>query len=145
MRARRRRPHERIAAAAAAGAPGVQSQHPAVRGNGQALAVLCGSSLGTARELAEQIHAGALAAGFHATLRDLDDAVGALPAEGLAVIVAATYNGRAPDSARRFEAMLDSAAVDNYRAENLRFAVLGCGNSQWATYQAFPKRLHDCF
>lgn len=145
LRARRRRPHERIAAAAAAGAASVQSQRPAVRGNGQALAVLCGSSLGTARELAEQIHAGALAAGFHATLRDLDDAIGALPAEGLAVIVAATYNGRAPDSARRFEAMLDGAAVDNYRAGDLRFAVLGCGNSQWATYQAFPKRLHDFF
>lgn len=144
LRARRRRPHERIAAAAAS-APGVQAELPRVSGNGQPLAVLCGSSLGTARELAEQVHAGALAAGFDATLRDLDQALGALPGEGLAVIVAATYNGRAPDSARRFEAMLDSGEHGSYRAGNLRYAVLGCGNSQWATYQAFPKRLDAFF
>ncbi|GAB7544813.1 cytochrome P450 [Cupriavidus sp. 8B] len=145
LRARRRRAHERIVAAAAADAASVQSQPPAVRGNGQPLAVLCGCSLGTARELAEQIHAGALAAGFAATLRDLDEVVGALPTDGLAVIVAATYNGRAPDSARRFEAMLDGSNAAGYRAESLRFALLGCGNSQWATYQAFPKRLHEFF
>ncbi|WP_020200399.1 bifunctional cytochrome P450/NADPH--P450 reductase [Cupriavidus sp. WS] len=146
LRARRRRPHERIAAAQA-GAAAAQPARPAVHGGGLPLAVLCGSSLGTARELAEQIHAGALQAGFAATLRDLDAAVDTLPTDGLAVIVAATYNGRAPDSARRFEAMLDAQAQApaGYRAPGLRFAVLGCGNSQWATYQAFPKRVQAFF
>ncbi|WP_454723690.1 MULTISPECIES: bifunctional cytochrome P450/NADPH--P450 reductase [Cupriavidus] len=152
LRARRRRPHERIAVAGggAAAAPATSAAlaaQAAMHGGGQPLAVLCGSSLGTARELAEQIHAGALQAGFAATLRDLDEAVDALPAEGLAVIVAATYNGRAPDSARRFEAMLDAQAQapSAYRAPGLRFAVLGCGNSQWATYQAFPRRVQAFF
>lgn len=144
LRARRRRPHERIAAqpVAAEATPAAQAE---VRGHGQALTVLCASSLGTARELAEQIHAGAVGAGFAAKLQDLDDVVGALPASGIVVIVAATYNGRAPDSGRRFEAMLDAHAAAGYRADGLRLALLGCGNSQWATYQAFPRRVFDFF
>lgn len=143
LRARRRRPHERLTTGAGALSTAAKTAAPAVQGRGQPLAVLCASSLGTARELAEQIHAGALAAGFDATLRDLDDVADAPPSVGLAVIVAATYNGRAPDSGRRFEAMLDSGA--NHRAPGLRFALLGCGNSQWATYQAFPRRVFAFF
>nr|WP_315593002.1 cytochrome P450 [uncultured Cupriavidus sp.] len=144
LRARRRRAHERIAASAPAQTVSdtVQAE---VRGNGQAMTVLCASSLGTARELAEQIHGGAVAAGFDATLADLDDVVDALPTTGLVVAVAATYNGRAPDSGRRFEAMLDAGATPGYRADGLRLALLGCGNSQWATYQAFPRRIFEFF
>lgn len=148
LRARQRRPHERIVTqAVAATAPGTEAEmaQAEVRGNGQALTVLCASSLGTARELAEQIHGGAVAAGFEATLADLDDMVDALPTSGLLVVVAATYNGRAPDSGRRFEAMLDAGAASGYRADGLRLALLGCGNSQWATYQAFPRRVFDFF
>lgn len=144
LRARRRRPHERIAASAPTQATGDTAQAD-VRGNGQAMTVLCASSLGTARELAEQIHGGAVAAGFDATLADLDDTVNALPTSGLVVVVAATYNGRAPDSGRRFEAMLDGGGPSEYRVDNLRLALLGCGNSQWATYQAFPRRVFDFF
>ncbi|KAI3594175.1 NADPH-cytochrome P450 reductase [Cupriavidus sp. U2] len=144
LRARRRRPHERIAVQAAAEVVADAAQAD-VRGNGQAMTVLCASSLGTARELAEQIHGGALAAGFEATLADLDDVAHALPTSGLLVVVAATYNGRAPDSGRRFEAMLDAGGASGYRAEGLRLALLGCGNSQWATYQAFPRRVFDFF
>lgn len=144
LRARRRRPHERIAAPAAT--PAVTDAVQAdVRGHGQPMTVLCASSLGTARELAEQIHGGAVAAGFDATLADLDDVADALPTSGLLVVVAATYNGHAPDSGRRFEAMLDAGGADGYRADGLRLALLGCGNSQWATYQAFPRRVFDVF
>ncbi|WP_066736765.1 bifunctional cytochrome P450/NADPH--P450 reductase [Cupriavidus sp. D384] len=144
LRARRRRPHERIAVPAVSEVVAGAAQAD-VRGNGQSMTVLCASSLGTARELAEQIHGGAVAAGFDATLADLDDVVDALPTSGLLVVVAATYNGRAPDSGRRFEAMLDAGSASGYRAEGLRLALLGCGNSQWATYQAFPRRVFDFF
>jgi len=148
LRARRRRPHERLVTHAAAQAVGGTAQAD-IRGNGQTMTVLCASSLGTARELAEQIHAGAVAAGFDASLADLDDTVAALPRSGLLIIVAATYNGRAPDSGRRFEAMLDAGDAAGYRADELRdglrIAMLGCGNSQWVTYQAFPRRVFDFF
>ncbi|CAG9174810.1 bifunctional cytochrome P450/NADPH--P450 reductase [Cupriavidus pampae] len=149
LRARRRRAHERIVTAGAAQADTAGSMPVQVRGNGQSLTVLCASSLGTARELAEQIHAGALASGFDATLRNLDEVVGDLPQQGIAIVVAATYNGRAPDSGRRFEAMLDADAAAAYVADSgakgLRLAMLGCGNSQWSTYQAFPRRVFDFF
>jgi len=144
LRARRRRPHERLVTQAAAPAA-LDSAQAEVRGHGQAMTVLCASSLGTARELAEQIHAGAVAAGFDARLADLDDSIDALPTSGLLVVVAATYNGRAPDSGRKFEAMLDAGGAQGYRADGLRLALLGCGNSQWATYQAFPRRVFDFF
>lgn len=144
LRARRRRPHERLASQAVTETV-TDAAQAEVRGNGQAMTVLCASSLGTARELAEQIHGGAVAAGFDATLADLDDVADALPTTGLLVVVAATYNGRAPDSGRRFEAMLDAGSADAYRADGLRLALLGCGNSQWATYQAFPRRVFDFF
>jgi cytochrome P450/NADPH-cytochrome P450 reductase len=78
LRARRRRPHERLVTRQASQAVADAAQTD-VRGHGQAMTVLCASSLGTARELAEQIHAGAIAAGFDAKLADLDDAVGACP------------------------------------------------------------------
>ncbi|WP_342052366.1 MULTISPECIES: bifunctional cytochrome P450/NADPH--P450 reductase [unclassified Cupriavidus] len=149
LRARRRRAHERLVASGTTRAESTAAAPAQVRGNGQSLTVLCASSLGTARELAEQIHAGAVASGFDATLRDLDAAVGDLPGAGIAVVVAATYNGRAPDSGRRFEAMLDADEAAGYLAEagakGLRLALLGCGNSQWATYQAFPRRVFDFF
>lgn len=144
LRARRRRPHERLVTQAAAPAA-LDSAQAEVRGHGQAMTVLCASSLGTARELAEQIHAGAVGAGFDARLADLDDSIDALPTSGLLVVVAATYNGRAPDSGRKFEAMLDAGGAQGYRADGLRLALLGCGNSQWATYQAFPRRVFDFF
>ena len=144
LRARRRRPNERLVTHSAPQTVADTAQAD-VRGHGQAMSVLCASSLGTARELAEQIHAGAVAAGFDAKLADLDDTVGALPTSGLAIVVAATYNGRAPDSGRKFEAMLDAGDAGGYRAEGLRLALLGCGNSQWATYQAFPRRVFDFF
>lgn len=144
LRARRRRPHERRVTQAAAPAA-LDSAQAEVRGHGQAMTVLCASSLGTARELAEQIHAGAVGAGFDARLADLDDSIDALPTSGLLVVVAATYNGRAPDSGRKFEAMLDAGGAQGYRADGLRLALLGCGNSQWATYQAFPRRVFDFF
>ncbi|MGE6494391.1 bifunctional cytochrome P450/NADPH--P450 reductase [Cupriavidus metallidurans] len=144
LRVRRRRPHERLVTRQASQAVADAAQTD-VRGHGQAMTVLCASSLGTARELAEQIHAGAIAAGFDAKLADLDDAVGALPTSGLVVVVAATYNGRAPDSGRKFEAMLDADDASGYRANGMGLALLGCGNSQWATYQAFPRRVFDFF
>jgi len=144
LRARRRRPHERMVTSHAVSVVADTAQAE-VRGNGQAMTVLCASSLGTARELAEQIHGGAIAAGFASTLADLDDVVDALPTAGLVVVVAATYNGRAPDSGRKFEAMLDAGGVTSYRAQDIRLAMLGCGNSQWATYQAFPRRVFEFF
>jgi len=105
--------------------------------------VLFGSSVGTCQEVAVQVAELARRAGFEPQLLGLDEGMQPWPTEGWLVIVTATYNGRAPDNARRLEALLDAGAGADWRAPALRYAVLGCGNSQWPAYQAFPKRVAD--
>ncbi|WP_374943210.1 bifunctional cytochrome P450/NADPH--P450 reductase [Sphingomonas sp.] len=141
MRVRLRQPHERIAAA-----PAEVSQNTAVAsvvGTGQAFAVLYGSSLGTARDIAEEIAERARVDGFDVVTRSMDDSLkgGARPQDKVVVIVTATYNGRAPDTAIEVERALDAGAFDDADWSGARYAVLGIGNSQWPNYQHFPKRI----
>jgi cytochrome P450/NADPH-cytochrome P450 reductase len=60
------------------------------------------------------------------------------------LFVTSTYNGEPPDNALRFAKWLPAAAAaaggaGEAAAQGLPYAVLGVGNSQWATYQAFPR------
>ena len=142
MRIRLRQPHDRIAAA-----PIAEPQPPttvaSVAGTGQAFAVLYGSSLGTARDIAEEIAERARVDGFDVVVRSLDESLkgGATPQDKVVVIVTATYNGRAPDTAVEVERALDAGAFEGADWSGARYAVLGVGNSQWPNYQVFPKRI----
>lgn len=142
VRVRARQPHERIAPAAPvelkAAAPVV-----AVSGGGQRLVVLYGTSLGTARDIAEEIAERARLDGFDTVVRAMDEsfALGLEAEDRVLVCVTATYNGRAPDSAVQVENALDAGFFDGKSWPEARFAVLGVGNSQWPNYQAFPKRI----
>lgn len=142
MRVRLRLPHERLSVGSAA--PVVEDAPvAAVSGTGQKFAVLYGSSLGTARDIAEEIAARANLDGFDTVVRSPDDSFkgGAVPEDKVIVIVTATYNGRAPDSAIEVERALDAGAFENADWSGARVAVLGIGNSQWPNYQVFPKRV----
>jgi cytochrome P450/NADPH-cytochrome P450 reductase len=141
MRIRLRAPHERIAAAAVATLD--DTAVTSVAGTGQAFAVLYGSSLGTARDIAEEIAERARVDGFDVVVRSMDDSFkgGAAPRDKVVVIVTATYNGRAPDTAIAVERALDAGMFDDADWSGARFAVLGVGNSQWPNYQHFPKRI----
>ncbi len=150
IRARRRRPHERLGAAAstqtetAAQQPTTELPVISGAGVGVALAVLHGSSMGTCEDLANTVAERGEAAGFSTTLRSLDDALDDLPTSGFIVVVTSTYNGAAPDNACRFDAAISEGRFSGELAgklANVEFSLLGCGNTQWATYQAFPKRL----
>jgi cytochrome P450/NADPH-cytochrome P450 reductase len=143
LRARLRTERERLVAPAAPHADVAVSAnaHAELASDGEPMTVLYGGSLGTCQDIAEQIAATASRAGFAATLAPLDTIADALPQDGTLVIVAATYNGRAPDSARTLEARLDAQGGAPRRAPGVRYAVLGCGNSQWPAYQGFPKRV----
>ncbi|CAA9519071.1 MAG: NADPH-cytochrome P450 reductase [uncultured Sphingomonadaceae bacterium] len=141
VRARRRRPEERLAVAAPEPAATAPVAVGGVAGAGQRLTVLHGTSLGTARDVAEQAAARAMRDGFDTVAMSLDDAFDAPPADGVLVIVTATYNGRAPDSAVRLERAIAEGRLAEVRWPEMRFAVLGIGNSQWPNYQAFPKLL----
>lgn len=114
-------------------------------GAGRRLSVIWGSSLGTARDIAEEIAERAEADGFEVRVRSMDEALGTIPEERVVVAVTATYNGKAPDSAVKAEAALESGMFDDARWPTTKFAVLGVGSSNWPNYQAFPRRVDAAF
>ena len=105
--------------------------------------VLYGSNLGTAEELATRMADLAEVNGFRTTLGPLDDYVGKLPEEGGVLIICASYNGAAPDNATQFVKWLGGDLPKNAFAK-VRYAVFGCGNSDWAaTYQSIPRFIDE--
>jgi cytochrome P450/NADPH-cytochrome P450 reductase len=142
MRVRLRAPHERLSVAPVE-ERAEEAPVASVSGTGQRFAVLYGSSLGTARDIAEEIAERANLDGFETIVRSMDESFkgGAAPEDKVIVIVTATYNGRAPDTALAVEKALDGGAFEGADWIGARFAVLGIGNSQWPNYQIFPKRI----
>lgn len=127
-------------AAAAAKAPRAPVTRPS---HNTPMLVLYGSNLGTAEELATRMADLAEVNGFKTTLSSLDDHVGKLPVEGGVLIICASYNGAAPDNATQFVKWLDSGLPKDAFA-GVRYAVFGCGNSDWAaTYQSVPRAIDE--
>jgi cytochrome P450 / NADPH-cytochrome P450 reductase len=108
-------------------------------GHNTPLLVLYGSNLGTAEELATRVADLAEVNGFATRLAPLDDYVGKLPEQGGVLIFCASYNGAAPDNATQFVKWLGGDLPKDAFAK-VRYAVFGCGNSDWAaTYQWIPR------
>lgn len=145
MRVRTRQPTERIAAAESQETVGIEAPIASVSGTGQRLAVLYGTSLGTARDVAEEIAERASLDGFDTVVRSMDEsfARGLEAEDRVLVVVTATYNGRAPDSAVAVEKAIESGFFADKQWPEARFAVLGLGNSQWPNFQAFPKLIDE--
>ena len=110
MRVRLRGSHERLQLGETASADDAV-EVGAVAGSGQRFVLLYGSTLGTARDVAEEIAERARTDGFDVVVRSLDEGFSgdATPADKVIVIVTATYNGRAPDSAVEVERALRGA------------------------------------
>ncbi|WP_331743442.1 cytochrome P450 (plasmid) [Streptomyces sp. NBC_01136] len=140
---RRRQEHQRTVFGAADPQAGDTQAQTAVSGVGVNLTVAYASSLGSCEDLARTIADRGERSGFGTTLTSLDELGDNLPTEGLLVVVAASYNGKAPDNAQRFDDLL-AAGLPEGSLSNVRYALLGAGNTQWvATYQAFPKRIEE--
>lgn len=104
------------------------------------LVVLYGSNTGSSEAFAQRIANEAARHGFAAMAAPMDDYAGKLPQNGALLVVTASYEGQPPDNARKFIADVES--LDPEALSDLKFAVFGCGNRQWArTYQAIPKRV----
>jgi cytochrome P450/NADPH-cytochrome P450 reductase len=115
------------------------SETAEVQASGVRLRVAYGSNLGTSEDLAQQLADRARRSGFDVTVQTLDELAAGLPTEGLLAVVTSSYNGKAPDNAQAFDDLdIPAGALDS-----VRFAVLGNGNTQWATYQAYPRRVFD--
>ncbi len=114
-------------------APTTAPQH------GTPMRVWYGSNFGTAEDIARKLAGDAQGYGFSAHVAELDDFAGQLPDEGYLLIVCATYNGTAPDNARKFLQWLEGS---DEPLTDVRFSVFGCGNSDWsATFQEVPRRI----
>ena len=142
MRVRLRQPHERLQLGTVQPVAAAE-EVGSVAGTGQKFAVIYGSSLGTARDIAEEIAERARVDGFDVAVRSMDDSFkgGAMPEDKVIVVVTATYNGRAPDTAVEVERAMDAGLFEDADWSGAKFAVLGVGNSQWPNFQVFPKRV----
>jgi cytochrome P450 / NADPH-cytochrome P450 reductase len=144
IKVRPRTQKDRGAFAGPVAAAAASSATPAPRartrpGHNTPLLVLYGSNLGTAEELATRVADLAEVNGFATKLAPLDDFVGKLPEQGGVLIFCASYNGAAPDNATQFVKWLGSDLPKDAFAK-VRYAVFGCGNSDWAaTYQWIPR------
>jgi len=131
------------AAAAVAASNTAAPQARTRPGHNTPLLVLYGSNLGTAEELATRVADLAEVNGFATKLAPLDDFVGKLPEQGGVLIFCASYNGVAPDNGTQFVKWLDSDLPKDAFAK-VRYAVFGCGNSDWAaTYQSVPRGIDE--
>jgi cytochrome P450/NADPH-cytochrome P450 reductase len=105
--------------------------------------VLYGSNLGTAEELATRVADLAEVNGFATKLAPLDDFVGKLPEQGGVLIFCASYNGAPPDNATQFVKWL-GGDLPKDAFSKVRYALFGCGNSDWAaTYQSIPRMIDE--
>ncbi|MFD0899769.1 bifunctional cytochrome P450/NADPH--P450 reductase [Actinomadura sediminis] len=138
VRVRERRPHERATAAEPVTAETSTEERVEPVAAGTPLTVAYGSNLGTCAAIAERLAERAGRSGCAVTLATLDELAADPPREGALVVVAASYNGHAPDNARLFDARAELPSL-----EGVRLALLGCGDTQWPTYQAFPRRAFD--
>src|ERR1700710_142241 len=131
------------AAVAAAASNAAAPQARTRPGHNTPLLVLYGSNLGTAEELATRVADLAEVNGFATTLAPLDDYAGKLPEQGGVLIFCASYNGVAPDNATQFVKWL-SGDLPKDALTKVRYAVFGCGNSDWAaTYQSIPRIIDE--
>ncbi len=108
------------------------------------LLVLYGSNTGSSEMFARRIGADAARQGYVGKVASLDEHTAGLDPATPVIVVTASYEGQAPDNAKKFLSWIESR--DAGALEGVRFAVFGCGNRQWArTYQFVPKRIDAAF
>jgi len=80
--------------------------------------------------------------GFTSSLKPLDNAVtDGLDPDRVHVIVASTYNGQPPDNAKKFAKFMKTLTPGSL--EGVKVAILGVGNSNWKSFQAFPALMEE--
>ena len=101
------------------------------------MTVFYGSNAGTCEGLANSLASAAASHGYDAKIYPLDDAVGNFPLDQPLVIISASYEGQPPDNAAQFVSWLTAKEIP--KLSRARYAVFGCGHSDWThTYQKIP-------
>ena len=123
-------------------APKAEMNGVAKPATGPIMKVLYGSNSGSSQDFASQVEAAAARSGFQTSLHSLNAAVAEnllVPDGRLVIIVTSTYNGLPPDNAGKFKKWLGTQKANSL--DGLSYAVFGVGNSQWHTYQQFPREV----
>ncbi|MGN7979636.1 bifunctional cytochrome P450/NADPH--P450 reductase [Burkholderia sp. 22313] len=129
---------------ASAQSPGVDHATSVAGNDATKMLVLFGGNTGSSESFARRIAGDAGRHGFHATCAPLDAFAGKIDGFPAIVVVTASYEGQPPDNARSFLPHIEATRTGTL--DGVKFAVLGCGNKQWArTYQAIPKRVDAAF
>ncbi|KAF7367846.1 Fatty acid hydroxylase [Mycena sanguinolenta] len=90
------------------------------------------------------IHITYLHSGFRSAIGTLDSALAKVPTDGPVIIITASFEGQPADNAAQFVDWLRQ--LEGTQLAGVRFAVFGCGNSDWtATFQAIPKLCDELF
>lgn len=105
--------------------------------NGHSVQILVGSNAGTSRNFAQRLANESVAHGFAMSVMDLDEGVDNLSTESPVLICTSSYEGLPTDNAKKFVAWLSEN--DSLDLAGVDYAVMGCGNSEWAsTFQRIP-------
>lgn len=125
--------------------PNLVAHIPKVISKAPPITFLYGSNTGTARDIMYRIMEFAELEGFSVgESYSLDEFSAIFESRGasatpLLCIVTATYNGTPPDNAKKFDMWMSNAKGDIF--SQTKFAIFGVGNSQWSTFQAFPRKI----
>ena len=110
--------------------------------NNQPLLVLYGSNMGTAKGIAYEMAEKASSYGIRSEVAALDEAINNLPTGGAVLIITSSYNGKPPKNARKFVQWLET--LEPGKLNGVHYAVLGCGDTNWAsTYQEVPRFIDE--
>ncbi|KAF7338953.1 Fatty acid hydroxylase [Mycena venus] len=108
------------------------------------LYVFYGSNTGTSEAFAQRIANEAPSYGFRSSIGTLDSALGKVPTDGPVIMITASFEGQPADNAAQFVDWLRH--IEGTQLSGVRFAVFGCGNSDWtATFQAIPTLCDQLF
>ncbi len=106
------------------------------------LTIAFGSNMGASEDFALEIAEEAEKLGFPCACLPLDNLIDNLPQSGTLIVITATYNGNPPNNAQRFAKWIATQKT-NTGFDKLKFVVFGCGNTQWKTFQIFPRLLDE--
>lgn len=108
---------------------------------GQPIMILHGSNTGTCAAAASILASNSIDKGFAPHFVDtMDSAVGQLSAESPIIMIAASYNGLPAENTTKMMDWLNKMASDPRSLQNIRYAVFGCGHSDWKeSYQRIPQ------
>ena len=113
-------------------------------GAGKKVSVFFGGETGTCESLAQRVSEYGPDYGIEIDIHDLDSATESLPTNHPCVIITSSYEGKAPGNAKKFVSWLEQLASNSSTLPNIKYAVYGVSNSDWAgTFHRIPRLVDE--